>query len=149
MMLQNLSTREQTLLVILGPMLVLAIGFQFGWKPLAAERAGILARIAAYQTVADQIELRGSAPVEPTATALPPLSARITQSAEVAGLQLRRLEPEQDRFRVTLEDAEFARVILWLADMEAASAVTVAMAELERQAEPGVVSARLLLGGLP
>lgn len=146
-MLHNLSPRERMLILLLGPILILALGFQFGWRPLQAKRAGLETEIAAYQQVIAQLSQGVAMPAPVTAPAAP-LSARITQSADAAGLQLRRLEPEQEQFRVTLEDENFASVILWLADMEETHAITAAFVEMDRQAEPGIVSVRLLLGDL-
>lgn len=151
-MLQNLSARERFLILVLGPILLVALTFQFIWLPLQAKRIASAAEIAGYGQVIDRVATWGSDTgiVLPTSTALTtPLSTRVTQSAETAGLILRRLEPEGDMLRVTVDDVAFANVILWLSDLEVSQSVIVSAIEIDRRTAPGTVSARLLLKGNP
>lgn len=150
-MLQNLSPRERTLVTLLLPVLILAAGFQFIWTPLQANRAALAAEITAYSHVIDQIAALGTAPNIPMSDEPPslPLSTRVTQSAEQAGLELRRLEPEANMLRVTLDDVAFANVILWLSDLESSQSVIVSDIDIDRRTAPGTVSARLLLKANP
>jgi general secretion pathway protein M len=97
-MFQNLSPRERGLVTLLLPVVILAAGFQFLWTPLQARRAALGAEIAAYTQVIDRVAAIGTsdstAPdvVQMAETPRLPLSTRVTQSAESAGLELRRLE---------------------------------------------------------
>jgi general secretion pathway protein M len=74
-----------------------------------------------------------------------PLPARITKSAQDTGLVLRRIEPEGSGSRVTLDEAAFSTVLLWIADLEEQHDVSVRAIEIDRRPTPGIVSARLLL----
>ena len=150
-MLQTLTQRERTLVSLALAGVILAATFQFVWLPVQAKRAALSAEIAGYAQIIDRIAALGpETPVLQTAAGpATPLSTRVTQSAEVAGLVLRRLEPEGDMLRVTLDDVAFANVILWLSDLEATHAVIVAGIEVDRRPAPGIVSARLLLRGDP
>ena len=150
-MLQTLTQRERTLVSLALAGVILAAVFQFVWLPVQAKRAALSAEIAGYAQIIDRIAALGpETPVLQTAAGpATPLSTRVTQSAEVAGLVLRRLEPEGDMLRVTLDDVAFANVILWLSDLEATHAVIVAGIEVDRRPAPGIVSARLLLRGNP
>ena len=150
-MLQTLTQRERTLVSLALAGVILAASFQFIWLPVQAKRAALSTEIAGYAQIIDRIAALGpETPVLQTAAGpAPPLSTRVTQSAEVAGLVLRRLEPEGDMLRVTLDDVAFANVILWLSDLEATHAVIVAGIEVDRRPAPGIVSARLLLRGNP
>ena len=150
-MLQTLTQRERTLVSLALAGVILAASFQFIWLPVQAKRAALSAEIAGYAQIIDRIAALGpETPVLQTAAGpATPLSTRVTQSAEVAGLVLRRLEPEGDMLRVTLDDVAFANVILWLSDLEATHAVIVAGIEVDRRPAPGIVSARLLLRGNP
>ena len=154
-MLQTLTQRERTLVSLALAGVILAATFQFVWLPVQAKRAALSTEIAGYAQIIDRIAALGpETPVLQTAAgpALPlstPLSTRVTQSAEVAGLVLRRLEPEGDMLRVTLDDVAFANVIVWLSDLETTHAVIVAGIEVDRRPAPGIVSARLLLRGNP
>ena len=150
--LQNLSPRERALVTLLGPVMVLAAIFQFIWLPVQANRLSRQAEIAAYVQVSDRVAALGSAEnaALPIATGpVTPLSTRVTQSAENAGLALRRLEPEGDMLRVTMDDVAFANIILWLSDLEVSQSVIVSAIEIDRRVAPGMVSARLLLRANP
>ena len=150
-MLQTLTQRERTLVSLALAGVIFAAVFQFVWLPVQAKRAALSAEIAGYAQIIDRIAALGpETPVLQTAAGpATPLSTRVTQSAEVAGLVLRRLEPEGDMLRVTLDDVAFANVILWLSDLETTHAVIVAGIEVDRRPAPGIVSARLLLRGNP
>ena len=150
-MLQTLTQRERTLVSLALAGVIVAATFQFVWLPVQAKRAALSAEISGYAQIIDRIAALGpETPVLQTAAGpATPLSTRVTQSAEVAGLVLRRLEPEGDMLRVTLDDVAFANVILWLSDLEATHAVIVDAIEVDRRPAPGIVSARLLLRGNP
>lgn len=150
-MLQTLTPRERTLVGLALAGVICAAVFQFVWVPVQAKRAALSAEIVGYAQITDRIAALGpETPVLQTAAGpATPLSTRVTQSADVAGLVLRRLEPEGDMLRVTLDDVAFANVILWLSDLEVNHAVIVAGIEVDRRPAPGIVSARLLLRGNP
>jgi general secretion pathway protein M len=142
----RLSGRERALILVGLPLVLIFAGYRLGWQPLEDLRAARGAEIAGYRFIAEAV-----AEVGPRPAALeddeeePPFAARVTQSAEAAGLALSRLEPEDERLRVTVEDAPFASVVLWIADLEGERNVTLAAIELDRRIAPGTVSARLLL----
>ena len=140
----ELSGRERVLLLLVLPAVLLLVGFRFGWEPLRDLRVAREIEIANYRLVTQAAaQARTQAPAaEPDST---PFAARVTQGAEAAGLELRRIEPEGERLRVAVEDAPFAQVLLWIADLEAERRVTLAAIELDRRIAPGTVSARLLL----
>ncbi len=145
-----LSTREKILILAVLPLVALFAGYRFVWQPVQAARSEARAEIAAYRLVTDTAALaqRGEAPA-PRAINDTPIATRITRSAEAAGLSLRRIEPDGQGSRVTLDDTPFATVLTWLADLEQTDAVTVRALEIDRRPEPGIVSARLLLEVLP
>ena len=146
--LDNLSGRERTLVLALLPLSVIAMGYLGLWQPVQAARAAYRVDIGAYAQLSATVAAMQAQPALPrTATAGEglPLSTRITQSAEAAGLQLRRLEPEGDRIAVTLDNAAYASVILWLSDLEVGQSVLLVQIDLDRRVAPGTVSARLLL----
>ena len=148
----HLSPRERALVGVLLPIVVVAATYQFIWLPVQANRFSRQAEIAAYLEVTDKILAMASttSPALPVDTGpVTPLSTRVTQSAENAGLELRRLEPEGDMLRVTMDDVAFANVILWLSDLEVSQSVIVSAIEIDRRVAPGIVSARLLMKANP
>lgn len=142
----RLTLRERVLLALVGPLALLVGLYQFAWLPLQDARADRLSKIAAYRQITAAAARRAADPA-PVAAPAPadPIATRVTQSAEAAGLQLRRLEPDGAGLRVTLDDVPFGTVMLWLADMQASFAVRVAAIEMDRRPAPGTVSTRLLL----
>lgn len=141
----NLSRRERVLLVGALPLLVVFAGYRFGWQPLQEARTAREAEIASYRFVTQAAAGVGTRPIAVEDDGAAPFAARVTRSAESAGLSLRRLEPEGDRLRVAIEDEHFAELVLWIADLEAEQDVTLAAIEVDRRLAPGTVSARLLL----
>ena len=145
-----LTGRERALLLAVLPLVVIALGYFGLWQPVQAARAGYVAQIDAYTQVSATIAALQDQPTtpHPVENTLP-LSTRITQSADAAGLELRRLEPEGDRIAVTLDNAAFASVILWLSDLEVGQSVVLVQIDMDRRVEPGTVSARLVLEAAP
>jgi general secretion pathway protein M len=144
----RLSGRERALILVGLPLVLIFAGYRLGWQPLEDLRAARGAEIAGYRFVAEAVAEVGPQPAaveDAVEDDEAPFAARVTQSAEAAGLALSRLEPEDERLRVTVEDAPFASVVLWIADLEGERNVTLAAIELDRRIAPGTVSARLLL----
>lgn len=136
--------RERILLLVGSVVVAVYVAFAGVWQPLSAMRETALADIAKYEAVAARITAAGtnlSLAVLPSA-ALPD-AAVITESATVIGLTIRRLEPEGDRTRIEVEDADFAVLVDWLARLETEHALHVATIEIDRRPPPGIVSARL------
>lgn len=141
----GLSTREKVLILTVLPLALLVAIWHFAWKPLTAARIKLKNEIATYQLVADTAALSDTVQARPRPVDTTPIATRITDAAADAGLPLRRIEPEGNGMRISVDDVPFATVMLWLADLEAAHGVTVTATEINRRPEPGIVSARMLL----
>ena len=140
----RLSRREKYLVALVIPLALLVALYRFVWMPLQLAEAQARADI-----VQDTASLAARAEIAPTAPVNdPPLATRITSSASAAQLTLRRIEPEGDGIRVTLDDTPFATLLLWLSDLEEQHDVILEALEVDRRPAPGVISARLLLGAL-
>ncbi|HAC50024.1 type II secretion system protein M [uncultured Sulfitobacter sp.] len=145
----RLSRREKYLVALVIPLALLVALYRFVWMPLQLAEAQARADIAAYRLVQDTAALAARAEIAPTAPVNDtPLATRITSSASAAQLTLRRIEPESDGIRVTLDDTPFATLLLWLSDLEEQHDVILEALEVDRRPAPGVISARLLLGAL-
>lgn len=142
----RLTLRERVLIAALAPLAILLVLFRFAWNPLQDARTARQSEIASYRLLTTVAARRAADPA-PEATPLPtdPIATRVTQSADAAGLQLRRLEPEGAGLRVTLDDVTFGALLLWLSEMETTQTVRLTAMEIDRRQAPGVVSARLLL----
>lgn len=151
---ENLSTREKILILCALPIVVLGGGYQFAWTPLMQSRAAYLDQIANYHLLTETATRVQQTPAEqvrpaqsPAAT--DPLSSRVTESVTAANLQLRRIETLPNGVRVTLDDADFSQIILWLGELETQDRITIRAIELDRRTTPGAVSARIILADLP
>ncbi len=78
-----------------------------------------------------------------------PLRQRVTASARAASINIRRLDPQGTALSVTLDAVAFTALIGWLEMLTKASHVQVFSAEIGRRAEPGIVSARIVLEDAP
>ena len=77
-------------------------------------------------------------------------AAAVGQAAERQGLRdrLKRTDAEgANAVRVQIEDAPFAALMAWLAELQQQSGLRAESATLERGANPGTVNGRLLLRG--
>lgn len=149
----SLTLREKLLISGAIPIGIIAMVISFVWIPLGTSRDAAIADIAAYRLVTDTTRLAeqvadqtAKQPINPAP--LDPLATRITRSADTASITLRRVEPDGNGLRVTLDETPFATLIVWLADMEQVAAVTVTAIEIDRRPTPGIVTARILLEDL-
>ena len=144
--MNRLSPRERLLVNVALPVALIAAALHLVWTPMQSARAQHLSDIAAYRLVAATAQLAARAPVR---AQVPrdnrPVASRITRAADASGLALRRIAPEGRGQRVTLDNAPFAGLILWLATLEQDSGITVSAIEIDRRTEPGMVAARILL----
>ncbi|MFT6531923.1 MAG: general secretion pathway protein M [Limimaricola cinnabarinus] len=146
--LSRLNPRERLLVLGVLPVVAVLALIWYVWLPLQDHRRALTERIADYRLVEASARAAAARP----GTQRPelsqdraPLAARVTRSAEAAGLLLRRLEPDGGLLRVTIDEAAFDTVLLWISDLETDEAVGIAAIEAERRIEPGVVSLRLTL----
>jgi general secretion pathway protein M len=143
--LQRLTLRERVLLALCGALIVVAGLWFYAWQPLAAERVQQEQRISRYLGVMRAARQAGDAavPLRVAPSFDQPLAARVTQSAEAAGIPLARLDPEGARLRITVARAPFAVLVAWIAALEDEGGAEVVSLEMSRLTEPGVVSLRL------
>lgn len=142
---KNLTPREQILLLGGGAVLIVIGIWLYVWQPLTAERAQQADRIARYLTIieiaetADNTQPRAPVVASPTTS----LAPRVTQSAEAAGIQIARLDPDDPRLRLTVVKASFVEITSWIAMLEANDGIRAVAVEMSRQTEPGQVSVRM------
>ncbi|MFZ5962165.1 type II secretion system protein GspM [Thalassococcus sp. BH17M4-6] len=141
----KLSRREQIMLLGGGALLLALALWRFGWQPIQTEQALLQEDMARYMTLMRVADQAGQGPDDTAAADPRPIALRITQTAEAQGLSLTRLEPEGAGMRVAMDVADFARIIDWIAVLEANANLRATTVELDRRPTPGEVSARLTL----
>lgn len=152
---RQLAVREQRLILLAAGVVALLLGYSLLWSPWQAKRERLLAENARLQAdlawlrqLAPQVEaLRAQQPA--TATAEGALPVRLDASLRAAGLgeHLLRLEPAPDgSVKLWLNELPFDSLLVWLGDL-GAQGVAVQSLGVDLAAKPGLVSARLSLGG--
>ena len=115
-------------------------------RPLVAAHADALASIAGSEAALARL---AALPPGPPATAdrAPdqPATAVVTATATDFGMAIRRIEPEGDGARVTIDDAAYADILRWIEALEDEHGLHVAAIEMDRRPEPGLVSATMTL----
>ncbi|WP_170311872.1 type II secretion system protein GspM [Sulfitobacter sabulilitoris] len=143
----SLSRRERLLVGVALPVLAGAALFHFAWLPVQSGRAALRADIVETKTIRALLDAtpQGAPTVQAARRDLPPVTTRVTRSAEAANLSLSRLEPEGDLLRVSVDTAPFVAVVDWLMTLERDQGLRIAAVEMDRRPEPGTVSLRLTL----
>lgn len=145
--LRHLSTREKRLLIG-GAVFVTALAMWFyGWQPVVSQRDAQQDRIARYLALIDIAQATPDAAptVAMQCEAEAALAPRVTQSADMAGIPLARLDPEGARLRITVSDTRYVDAIAWISRLETQDCVRAATVEMARLTEPGRVSLRMTL----
>lgn len=112
--------------------------------PQQEARAQAAQQIERFETVSARLDSAG-----PMVAARPldtrPVPAIVAESARDRAIPIQRLEPEGALTRLSLDTVGFDTLMLWLADLDTLHRVRVASIEMERQLEPGTVTARIAL----
>lgn len=83
-------------------------------------------------------------PQEATVKTALPLLELLTTSADKNVLKITRIQPESDnKVRVWLDEAEFAKLIAWLTELTG-SGVTISSISIDKTNEPGFVNTQCL-----
>ncbi|PJN95555.1 hypothetical protein CNY89_07780 [Amaricoccus sp. HAR-UPW-R2A-40] len=136
------SPRERVLLAVLLALTVGYLGYAFVARPLLGARTEALASIARSDMALARLAASPG-------TALPAASpdqlvpSIVTETATQFGMTIRRIEPEDDGARLTIDDADFADVLSWLQTLEDGYGLRVVAVKMDRGSAPGMVHASL------
>jgi general secretion pathway protein M len=141
------SLREKWLLLGLGALAAGGLLVVSVWSPLRTARDRALDMAHQNDTLLDRIRNAESDLSSQLAASV----ARPTPQdlAQTSGLAISRVDAEDAQVRLTFEDADFARLMGWLAEIDATGAARIAAVVLERNPEPGHVTATVTLETLP
>lgn len=141
------NAREQAMLAVAAVLAAVAAGYTQIWTPLDGARSAALADIARHELAMARVLAAGPDLLPGPAGPAVPAPTVVATSAPAFGLAVQRVEPEGASTRVVLDNAVFADLLRWLVELEARHSLRILAVELERRPEPGVVSARVTLGG--
>ncbi len=141
------ALREQGLMLAALVSGVIYVGMTLIWWPLMAERAQVLARVGQMDhalTVVAGLPAREVVVADDR-----PVSRILTETAPDFGLSIRRIDVTEAGADLTLDDAAFDGVVLWLDALEAEHGLSVAALQVTRRPELGQVAATMTLRGAP
>lgn len=139
---QGLTTRERWLVGVLGALLGGAIVILGIIQPLQAARAGAIADIRTYETLAARVRAAGTlTPGTPKAQLREGTPAEAaTAAARDAGITA-NIAPGGAGLAAQIADAPYEGVIGWIGDIERTTTLRVQRVELRKGATAGRVSA--------
>ncbi len=147
---QNLSQREQIYVLVMAAVVALWLVFQLLLAPAAAQRqqmamnneaaVALLARVDA--KVTQLIGLRASGGAGDDSN----LTATISRSSELAGLPVRRLQPNsRGEVQVRFESVEYDALVRWIYRIEVVDGLVIVDASISQAGRSGGVNATLRL----
>jgi general secretion pathway protein M len=149
-----LGARERRIFVVLAAVLGAVLFYLGIWSPVQGGLARARERVATVQVqlsqVREQAALVERARNAPRPTLPSDAAGAVEQTAARYAMRerLKRIDPEGARtVRVQIEEAPFAAVMAWLAELQQQSGLRAESAMFERHANPGTVNGRLLLRG--
>lgn len=144
---EGYSAQEQLILSVLGVVTLLVVLIFGIWLPShkAAEQArqqyqNNQALLGWIQANAGRVHANAGPGADSSGSVL----TVVNNSAAASGLALRRFEPDGEKVRIWLEGVNFNTVASWLNQLSQ-QGVNAIDAEVERQADTGLVSVRLTL----
>ena len=140
--LMERTPRERWLLGMGAAMVLVWVAITLIWQPVQSRRQDARQQIAVYDRALAALQSSDApaAPVDARA-----LNAIVTEAAARFDLTIRRLEPAGERIRVTLDDAAFQTLVLWLEAMNRDSGLRATELDLSRRPAPGTVNAIMVL----
>jgi general secretion pathway protein M len=153
---QGLQQRERQLVLAASAVIVITLLYLTIWEPI---HKGIEEQTQKYQTQLDILDwmqtaateariLQASGATKRSTNSSQPVTLLVEKSAATAGLKpyLSKLESTSDKgARVTIDDASFDQVLLWLNTLETQYGISVSSANLDRADKAGAVKARMTL----
>lgn len=139
------TARERLLIIALGFLSVIYLLIVTVWQPLQRHRTTLTDDIARYARATAALSTIPAGLVAPP-SADTPLPGIITDTAATYQLTIRRLQPSTDTADITLEDAPFDAVLLWIDALERDHGLRIITLTMTRRPEPGLVATNLIVG---
>ena len=153
---QGLQQRERQLVLAASAVIVITLLYLTIWEPI---HKGVEDQTQKYQTQVEILDwmqaaatevraLQASGAAKKRTNSSQPVTLLLEKSATTAGLKpyLRKLESTTDKgARVTIDDASFDQVLLWLNTLQIQYGISVSSANLDRADKAGAINARMTL----
>jgi general secretion pathway protein M len=155
---RQLGSRDQRILIIATPIVVVLLGYAAVWDPLAQSvaadrdrRDALREEVAGMRSAAREVEaLRarrgGGEPARPGAEGSALILVDRTAKAVDLRDAIRRIQPDSgDSVRVTLSDARFETLMRWLVELRRQHGIRATNLTINAEDTPGLVQARVVL----
>jgi len=153
---QGLQQRERQLVLAASAVIIITLLYLTIWEPIFK---GIESQTQKYQTQLEILDwmltaatevrtLQASGATKRRTNNSQPVTLLVEKSAATAGLKpyLRKLESTSDKgARITIDDASFDQVLLWLNTLQTQYGISVSSANLDRADKAGAINARMTL----
>ncbi len=139
--------REQGLLLAGSVLLVVYLAVTCVWQPLLAARTVVVGQIQQDEHALTALASLPSA--RPKIADPRPIARILTETAPDFGLSIRRIDATEAGADLTLDDATFDGVILWLDMLDGQQGLTIANLQITRRPQAGLVAATMTLKAAP
>lgn len=141
----NRTPRERRILIAFAGTATLVLLILAIYRPLADTRARAVADIHTFQVLAAQMRTAGPELARLRSMDRSASPAAVTSSASSFGVTIGRVEPAGGAMRVSVQDADFTKVIQWLVHLETTTTLRISQVRMERRPAPGIVNAQIML----
>ncbi|NKC12987.1 MAG: hypothetical protein GKR94_12525 [Gammaproteobacteria bacterium] len=147
--------QRRTILLAIGATAIVAGLWDFVWRPLTERRSALRAEVTQAQQLHGWVQANIAAakrgPGQLRADGgLAQASQAIQRSArrfEMAG-SVSRIEPREQRVNITLENAPFDRMVIWLAALQSEFGLHIESLAVSRT-RPGIVAGQIIIASAP
>lgn len=136
------SPRERVLLAGLAALAAACLGFVLVVRPMLAARSEALDSIARSRMALERLAAAPAA-APPAASSDQMVPAILTATATGFGMTIRRIEPEAEGARLTVDDASFDDLLRWIEALGTRHGLHAVAVRMDRGAGPGLVDADL------
>lgn len=147
---QELSAKDQRLVLIMVISVSLFVAYRFMWQPLTENITKQENKIARQQELLTWIQdntalyiqknKNGDAQQQNSGS----LSGLISRSASRKQIAIARIQPQGDDIQVTIDSIEFNQLLTWLQSLAATDGIMVKALDLSKEEQSGVVRVRRL-----
>lgn len=144
----GLAAREQKLLLLAGPLLLLGMFYWGLWQPLhqAKQRNAHLLQQLQHQLIA----LQQARPILSQAATAPErtggsLAQIVSNSARSFNIRVSRMQPQNEQLQLVLEDLAFEQLLPWLHQLQYQNGVRLVNLDVAATDRPGIVRVRRMV----
>ena len=152
----GLQQRERQLVLAASVVVIITLLYLIIWEPI---HNGLRDQTQKYESQVDILDwmqtaatevraLKATGATKRSTNSSQPVSLVVERSAATAGIKpfIRKLESTSDKgARVTIDEASFDQLLLWLSTLQTQYGISVSSANLDRVDKPGAVNARMTL----